>query len=198
MVDLDVLDSIRRIEALVFANGVPTSYEKICRCVVAGVDPDLVIDEIARRYNGVDCSLVLVCKPVAGCRGGYCFELDPRWLQQIRSHEEERVLELEQELEALKLGPYSLELLGHIVVNQPVSIKRLEELTGRRCRSDSLDKLLKLNFVEEFRTKRGRRKERLFKSTSLLLESLGGFNGSSIKQLAPLIIEAKDGRSPSS
>jgi segregation and condensation protein B len=123
-------DSVRAVEATLFAAGEPLGIEDIAAYVGEGVDVPSALDEIAAHYAGRGIELV---------------ERGRRWHFQTAA-DLAHILRRERE-ESRKLSRAAVETLAIIAYHEPVSRAEIEAIRGVQISKGTLDVLMEAGWV---------------------------------------------------
>jgi segregation and condensation protein B len=129
--------ALRIAEALIFASADPVKLADIAAQCPAGVDMAMVMDDLARRYDGRGIELAQVA-------GGYAFRTAPDLGHLLQR----------EAAEQRKLTRAGMETLAIIAYHQPVTRTEIEEIRGVATSKGTLDLLLETGWIRM----RGRRR----------------------------------------
>jgi segregation and condensation protein B len=127
---IELSDSLRAVEATLFAADEPLSLEDIVAYVGAGVDVKAALTELERHYAGRGIELV---------------ERGRRWHFQTAA-DLAHILRRERE-ESRKLSRAAVETLAIIAYHEPVSRAEIEAIRGVQISKGTLDVLMEAGWV---------------------------------------------------
>jgi segregation and condensation protein B len=129
-------DTLRLVEALIFASAEVVSIKELTPLLPEGVTADIVVKALKARYAGRGVEVVEVA-------GGVTFrtalDLAPRLRKMIARPR--------------RLTPVAMETLSIIAYHQPVTRAEIENIRGASLSQQTLDQLLELDLI----TPKGRR-----------------------------------------
>ena len=128
---LDRAQSLRILEAVLFAAAEPLERATIARHLPKGTDVDMLIDEIERQYSGRGVNLVRAAGKVA-----------------LRTASDlGHVLRFERD-QPRKLSRAAVETLAIIAYHQPVTRAEIEEIRGVVISKGTLDVLMEAGWIK--------------------------------------------------
>jgi segregation and condensation protein B len=128
---LDRAQSLRILEAVLFAAAEPLDRATIARHLPKGTDVDTLIDEIERQYSGRGVNLVRAAGKVA-----------------LRTASDlGHVLRIERD-QPRKLSRAAVETLAIIAYHQPVTRAEIEEIRGVVISKGTLDVLMEAGWIK--------------------------------------------------
>jgi segregation and condensation protein B len=133
----DLVQTERRIEALLFAAAEPLSLDDLARRLPEGADVAAAIEALRQRYDGRGVDLVCVAD---------------RWRFQTAA--DLAFLMTEEREEQRRLSRAAQETLAIIAYHQPVTRAEIEAIRGVQANRGTLDTLLELHLIRM----RGRRR----------------------------------------
>jgi len=127
---VDMKESLRLAEAMVFAATTPVTARQLGQLLPNGADSDAVLAALQARYAGRGVELVEV-------GGGWQFRTAPDLAPKLR-----RVVQVPR-----RLPRVAMETLAIIAYHQPVTRPEIEELRGAALGQGTLDQLLEAGLV---------------------------------------------------
>ncbi len=127
---VDMEESLRLAEAMVFAATTPVTARQLGQLLPNGADSDAVLAALQARYAGRGVELVEV-------GGGWQFRTAPDLAPKLR-----RVVQVPR-----RLPRVAMETLAIIAYHQPVTRPEIEELRGAALGQGTLDQLLEAGLV---------------------------------------------------
>ncbi|MGE5502037.1 MAG: SMC-Scp complex subunit ScpB [Ignavibacteriales bacterium] len=151
-----LFETVRQVEALLFAANEPLSVDELERRLPEGADVEGALAELQTRYGGRGVELACV----AG-----------RW--RFQTAEDLSWLMTEEREEAKKLSKAAQETLAIIAYHQPVTRAEIEAVRGVQASRGTLDVLLELGMVRMRGRRRTPGRPVTYGTTDLFLEHYG-------------------------
>jgi segregation and condensation protein B len=131
--DLRWREWMRRIEAVLFANGAPVAREDLARVVGTGVSVDVLIEDLAADLEGRPYE-------VAQVGAGWILRTKPAYAPAIRAA-------ADVGRQALNLSEYDLAVLAAIAFHQPISRDGLKDIFGKEISRDQIGRLAERDLI---------------------------------------------------
>ena len=148
--------SLRLVEALLFASAQPLDASTLAERLPDGADIDSILAELAEMYAGRGVNLVRVA-------GGFVFRTAPDLAQKLR---------IETQV-TRKLSRAAVETLAIIAYHQPVTRAEIEQIRGVGLSKGTLDFLFEQNWIRPMGRRRAPGKPVTWGTTEFFLEHFG-------------------------
>lgn len=154
MIGMD--DSLRAVEAVLFAAEAPMSVEEIAAHVGPEVDVGAALDELARHYDG---------------RGVELVERGTRW--HFQTAPDLAFLLRRERDETRRLSRAAVETLAIVAYHEPVSRAEIEAIRGVQISKGTLDVLMEAGWVRPAGRREGPGRPLIYATTPAFLAHFG-------------------------
>lgn len=154
--DLERLDDLRIIEALIFASPEPLSEQALREELDEGVDVSALLEELATQYSN---------------RGIHLVSIDGKWA--FRTAADLAPFLTKYKIVKKKLSRVAQETLAIIAYHQPVTRAEIEDVRGVQTSSGTLDVLLETGWIKMRGRRRAPGRPITYGTTDLFLDQFG-------------------------
>lgn len=175
MVDVNILEQSRAVEALLFAQDEPVTPARLAQYVGSPALADKIIMYLCGHYNGAESAVLLLAERRMDGSWGYVLRVDPDIYAVINP-------DIEPE-ENRTLTEAQCKILLYLLYEQPISIAGLSKRVGSTVKRADLDVFVDEGWVVESGRMASRRGAKLYRTTAKLLTDLSDFGGESLFDL---------------